>query len=274
MRMRIKHEIVYRYSEPAKAANQKLLVTPRNCNSQRVANWRIEVDQDCRLRQSEDAFGNIMHCFSIIGPFDTMTTLVEGEVETFDAAGVVAGTIERFPPQLYLRETSLTAFDERMRDFALAAAARESGTLAKLHALMAATHERMQLDHDGEREASAARLAFDKRLGVPQDFAHIYIACARALEIPARFISGYVASGEGHAMEVAPHAWTEAFVEGLGWVGFDSTRAMCPDDAYVRVAVGLDGLGAAPVRGARTGGGEESIDMRLRVAMARAQSQN
>jgi transglutaminase-like putative cysteine protease len=274
MRMRIKHEIVYRYSQPAKAANQKLLVTPRNCNSQRVVNWRIEVDQDCRLRQSEDAFGNIMHCFSVIGPFETMTTLVEGEVETFDASGVVSGTIERFPPQLFLRETPLTALDEHMRDFALSAAASESATLDRLHALMAATHERMRLDSEDNLEASAARLAFDKRLAGRRDFAHIYIACARALEIPARFVSGYLAAGEGAEIGVVPHAWTEAFVEGLGWVGFDATRAMSPDDAYVRVAVGLDGLGAAPVRGARTGGGEESIDMRLRVAMARAQSQN
>ena len=101
MLLRIRHETIYRYGEPAKSAVQKLLLTPRNCNIQRIVNWRIEVDRDCRLTQREDAFGNILHCFTADGPFDTLTTLVEGEVETFDTAGVVSGAVERFPPALY-----------------------------------------------------------------------------------------------------------------------------------------------------------------------------
>ncbi len=274
MRMRVKHEISYRYSEPAKAAVQKLLVTPRNCNSQRVIAWRIEVDRDSRLRQVEDALGNIMHSFTVDGPFESLTTLVEGEVETFDTAGVVSGTIERFPLELFLRETPLTASNEQIRDFAKSACAGEAATLDRLHAVMAALHERMQLNRDATQEIECADVAFDKQAGHPLDLAHIYIACARALDIPARYISGYVARQDGSEARVEAHAWAEAFVAGLGWVGFDSSRKMSPDDSYVRVAVGLDHLGAAPVRAARTGGGDESMDIQLHVAMARAQSQN
>ena len=68
----------------------------------------------------------------------------------------------------------------------------------------------------------------------------------------------------------AGHAWAEAYVENLGWVGFDPTNGMCTTDAHVRVAVGLDYLGAAPVRGTRFGGGGETLRWLSASAQARA----
>ena len=109
MRIRIRHETIYRYLEPAKSAIQHLRLTPRNFDGQHVTDWRIDVDRDCRLIGSEDAFGNIVHRFTVDGPLESITTMVEGEVDTFDTAGVVSGALERFPPALYLRETPLTA---------------------------------------------------------------------------------------------------------------------------------------------------------------------
>jgi transglutaminase-like putative cysteine protease len=273
MLLRIRHETIYRYGEPVKSAVQKLLLTPRNCNVQRIVNWRIEVDRDCRLTQREDAFGNILHCFTADGPFDSLTTLVEGEVETFDTAGVVNGAVERFPPALYLRETALTTVDAPMRDFALQAAAGESCALDRLHALMAAVHKAMTFDAPATHVATPAAQAFALGHGVCQDFAHIFVACARALEIPARYVSGYLKRTDGDA-QAAGHAWAESYVERLGWVGFDPAHKMSPDDSYVRVATALDYLGAAPIRGARVGGGDEKMEVRLKVAMARAQSQS
>lgn len=104
MLIRVRRETIYRYAEPQKAAMQKLALTPRNYDGQRVLGWRIDVDHDCRLRACEDAFGNIAHSLWVEGPLEALTILVEGEVETFDTAGVVRGAVERFPPQLYLRE--------------------------------------------------------------------------------------------------------------------------------------------------------------------------
>ncbi len=79
---------------------------------------------------------------------------------------------------------------------------------------------------------------------------------------------------EGDAIEQeAAHAWAEAYVPSLGWVGFDATNGVCPSPSYVRVAVGLDYLGAAPVRGSRTGGGAETMGVRLRVSHSALQSQ-
>ena len=80
---------------------------------------------------------------------------------------------------------------------------------------------------------------------------HIFIAAARSLGIPARYVCGYFIAHDGVVEQEAGHAWAEAYVDGLGWVAFDPTNGICATDAHVRVAVGLDYLGAAPVRGTR-----------------------
>ena len=76
--------------------------------------------------------------------------------------------------------------------------------------------------------------------------AHAFIGAARALEIPARFVSGYYLS-EGED-SVGLHAWAEAWDDGLGWIGFDPSLALCPTDRHIRLATGLDALAATPVR--------------------------
>jgi len=141
MLLRIRHETIYRYGEPAKIGRAKAFADAAQL--QHSAHRELAHRGRPRLppHQREDAFGNILHCFTADGPFDTLTTLVEGEVETFDTAGVVSGAVERFPPALYLRETALTTVDANMRDFARQATAREGCALDRLHALMAALHE-------------------------------------------------------------------------------------------------------------------------------------
>src|SRR5882672_8307612 len=111
MRIRISHETVYRYEQPPNSVIQTLRMTPRNHDGQYVVDWRIDVSADCRLDAHEDAFGNLTHAFTADGPLESLRLLVEGEVETQDTGGLVQGTIEYFPPSLYLRSTSLTAPD-------------------------------------------------------------------------------------------------------------------------------------------------------------------
>jgi len=274
MLIRIRHETVYRYTAPARGAVQRLLLTPRNFDGQHIRNWRIDVDRDCRLVESEDAFGNIQHRFHVDGPLSSLTTLVEGEIETFDLAGVVRGGVERFPLQLYLRDTPLTAPTAELRDFAQRCAAGETTTLGKLHALMGALHAAMSFETEAASVATPAAEAFARRRGACQEFAHVFVACARALAIPARYVSGYFCRGDGAGEQAAGHAWGEAYVEDFGWIGFDPAQDLCPNEAYVRVAVALDHLGAAPIRGARIGGDGEEMAVSVRVDAMRRQSQS
>jgi transglutaminase-like putative cysteine protease len=275
MRIRISHQTIYRYDPPASGVIQTLRLTPRNHDGQYVVRWRIDVSQDCRLDQHEDAFGNITHAFTADGPFSKLRVTVDGEVETQDTGGVVRDAVERFPPTLFLRETPLTRPDSAIVVFATSA--RQDGgddDLAVLHTLVDQLHRDIVYDTDPTHPATTAPEAFKLGRGVCQDLTHIFIAAARSIGIPARYVGGYFRRADGVVKQDAGHAWAEAYVPALGWIAFDPANAICATEAHVRVAIGLDYLGAAPVRGTRFGGGSESLTVRLHVDQAAQQVQN
>jgi transglutaminase-like putative cysteine protease len=237
---------------------------PRGHDGQFVVEWRVEIDHDCRLRLATDAFGNNVHSFALAGPVNSLTIAASGEVETDDTGGVIRGQIERFSPSVFLRETALTKCDGKLRRFADGIAAAEQDPIPRLHALNAAILDRMRYDTAVTDTTTPAAEAFLAGHGVCQDFAHIFVAAARYLGIPARYVGGYLFRRDGTEQE-AGHGWAEALVEDLGWVAFDPAHGTSATDAYVRVAVGLDYLGAAPVRGARHGGSGERMSVKVIV---------
>jgi transglutaminase-like putative cysteine protease len=290
MRIHVSHSFVYSYDPPASGVIQVLRLTPRNHEGQYVVRWRIDVNPDARLAAHEDAFGNLTHVFTADGPFDALKVEVDGRVETQNMDGVVRGTVERFPPTLYLRQTPLTQADAAITGFAHSIRAASGGKiLAELHGILDRLHEEMnqelpqeqlqgqnqgqsqeqkQKNHDSGSTAAAnanAAQVFARKQGSPQDVAHVFIGAARSLGIPARYVAGYFRGTNGDAQTHSGHAWAEAFVEDLGWVGFDPANGFCPTDTHVRVAIGLDSLGASPVRGARHGIGEESATIAVKI---------
>ncbi|MDJ1159478.1 transglutaminase family protein [Chelatococcus sp. SYSU_G07232] len=274
MRIRIAHVTAYHYDRPVKAVIQTLRLTPRAHDGQHILAWRVEVDGAARLSPGEDALGNRLHVLSAEGTLDSLGVRVEGEVEMLDTHGVVRGAVERFPETVFLRETPLTAPDEALCAFADAAASRGTrDRLALLHHLLEAIHREMTFDTEPTHAATTAAEAFALRRGVCQDLTHVFLAACRHLGIPARYVSGYFLRGDGVVVQEAGHAWAEAYVPALGWVGFDAANGISPTDAHVRVAIGLDYLGAAPVRGARTGGGAEALSVSLRIEQAAWQTQ-
>ena len=275
MRIRISHATTYTYDKPPVVVTQMLRLTPRGYDGQHVVNWRIDLSEDCLLHRHEDAFGNIIHSFTAEGPFEELTVAVEGDVDTQDMGGLVRGAIERFPPELYLRETSLTQADTAIVDFAQSLRAEaDRDTLSLLHAMLTSLNREIAFDTDPTHAATTAAEAFSMHRGVCQDITHIFVAAARTLGIPARYVGGHFHRADGVTAQEAGHAWAEAYVENLGWVGFDPTNGICTTDAHVRVAMGLDYLGAAPVRGTRYGGSGESLKVAVHVNQARQQAQS
>lgn len=265
MRLRIAHSIVRRYEPPAASAIQVLRLTPRNHEGQYVIDWRIDVSADAKLVGHEDAFGNITHVFTADGPLGELSVTVDGEVETQDTDGLIRGAVERFPPSLFLRETPLTRADAAIGDFAQqVTAANGRGALAGLHALLRGLHDQMSFGDVGAEAAPTAAEAFARRYGIAQDWTHVFIGAARSLGVPARYIAGYFCA-MGERTQERDHAWAEAFVPDLGWVGFDPAKGACPTDAYVRVAIGLDAHGAALVRGRRYGTGDETLEVAVKM---------
>jgi transglutaminase-like putative cysteine protease len=266
MRIRIRHETAYTYATPATRAIEVLRLSPRGHDGQFILDWRIDVDHDCRLDQSSDPFGNTLHTFTAEGPLAGLVIVAEGQIETSDTNGVVTGQIERFPSEVFLRDTSLTTPDTAIREFAETIAARSGASrLEMMHALMAEIRSRLRFDVDATDTGTSAVEAFRIGHGVCQDFAHIFIAAVRHLGTPARYVSGYLCRSD-YIQQEAGHAWAEALIPDLGWVGFDPANGISPTEAYVRAAVGLDYLGAAPIRGVRYGGSGEKLAVHVHVA--------
>jgi transglutaminase-like putative cysteine protease len=265
MRLRVAHSTVHRYDPPAAGVAQVLRLTPRNHDGQYVIRWRIDVSTDTRLAGHEDAFGNLTHVYTADGPFDALSVEVDGEVETQNTDGVVRGGVERFPPSLFLRDTSLTLADPAIREFAQAIRAESGGKiLGDLHTILNRLHNELVHDREPAHTATTAAEAFARKSGVTQDLTHVFIGAARSLSIPARYVSGYFCAS-GTIEQEAGHAWAEAFVPDLGWVGFDPVIGGRSTESHVRVAIGLDSLGAAPVRGTRYGVGDETTAVAIKV---------
>ncbi|MBN9360590.1 MULTISPECIES: transglutaminase family protein [unclassified Devosia] len=96
------------------------------------------------------------------------------------------------------------------------------------------------------------------------DYAHGFIGAARALEIPARYVTGYLHGSDSE--QPALHAWAEAWDDGLGWIGFDAMLLLCPTDRHVRVAVGLDATSTMPVRSIPVAGEPQVLAMSVEAA--------
>jgi transglutaminase-like putative cysteine protease len=264
MRLRVLHRTGYRYSAPISYAIQTLRLAPVPFDGLRVLRWRVAAEGDDRaLPCLVDGLGNILHCLTINRPHREAAVTAEGIVETLPGEGLVTGAPEPLPPGFFLRPTPLTAADAAIVDLAQEAAGGDPA--ARLHGLMRAVHAHLvyQPGHTDTRTTAAA--ALEQGRGVCQDHAHVFIAAARALDIPARYVSGYLWSGDDAAAHDASHAWAEAYVDGLGWIGFDAANGICPDETYVRVAVGLDYGATAPVRGVRCGGDFEEMEVQVRV---------
>ncbi len=278
MRLSIDHTSVYTYQEPVRRVVELLKMAPTSFPGQTVLDWRVDVDCDARVREGRDGYGNITHMLYVDQPIQRLAITVSGRVLTEDRAGIVSGVPCDLPPAVFLRPTELTSSGASLADLA----DRASGTgaaLDRLHRLNQEIHRTMVFDPGSTSADTDAEQAFQAGHGVCQDFAHIFIAAARRLGFPARYISGHLFRRDGAAIQEAAHAWAEAWVDMLGWVAFDPTNGICTDDAYVRVACGLDYREASPIAGTRSGGGLEKLDVEVQVRgmrspQAQAQEQN
>ncbi|MDB5526723.1 MAG: Transglutaminase domain protein [Rhizobium sp.] len=261
MRLKISHMTEYSYDEPVEFALQRLRLTPKDCPGQKVLHWQSLVSGAGHEAAYDDHFGNRVELVSVSGGEKTIRIMASGEVETEERNGVFGPHLGYVPLWLFHRETALTKPGKLIKE--LARSVSGDGELARLHAMMGALHEAVEYRKDVTGTGTTAEQALELKAGVCQDHAHIFIAAARVMGMPARYISGYMLDG-GDA-GAASHAWAEAHVPGLGWVGFDAANDVCPDERYVRVASGLDYADTAPVSGMRIGTAPEMIIVTVSV---------
>ncbi|MDB5689592.1 MAG: transglutaminase protein [Sphingomonas bacterium] len=275
MRLFIEHRTVYRFSEPQSRLVQLLRMSPGSHAGQNVVEWRIDVDCDARLKPGRDGFGNETHMLYIGRPIDYIGVTVTGEVLTEDRVGMLSGTSEPLPAALFLQRTRCSNADEAIRDFARELAEAGGSRLSQGHRLNEALHDRLRLIPGRHRGSGDAAAVFAEGEGSYSDLVHVFLAAARTTGIPARYVSGHLFRPEAeNELHETAHGWAEAWVDGMGWIGFDPSAGRCPDDGYVRVATGLDYRDAAPLSGARIGGGEEAMEVGVRVGLTASRSRH
>lgn len=268
MILTVNHVTRYKYDAPMRSAVQSLRLFPSRFTGQRVLDWKVEVKGGIRGGAFRDGAGDRVEGWSVRGPLTEVAVTVNGTVETEDMSGVLRGHRETVPPTVYLRDTLATEADRSIRDLAETAVAGVEDGLDRAHRLSEAVASAVLYRPGVTQAHTSAAEALQLGVGVCQDHAQVLIAAARSVDLPARYVSGYLyATGDGSLHEAA-HAWAEIHVGDLGWVGFDAANSCCPNALYVRLGSGYDARDAAPIRGLAIGAGAESLDVTVALDAA------
>ena len=253
MKLTIRHTTHYAFAEPVVHALQRLRLTPKETQGQRIIDWSMHFDNAYAELSYDDQHFNHVTLIGLAPGAREVTVTCEGTVETEDNAGVIGRHSGHLPLWSFLRQTPLTRAGPKLRGLLRDVPASDTRKpLDFIHALAALIRERIAYEAGRTHSATTAEEAVIHGYGVCQDHAHIFIGAARASGVPARYVSGYLLMDDRIEQE-ATHAWAEAHVDGLGWVGFDVSNGISPDPRYVRVATGSDYRDAAPITGISQG---------------------
>ncbi|KQZ99706.1 transglutaminase [Mesorhizobium sp. Root157] len=262
MRLKITHRTEYSYDVPVHYALQRLRLMPSSGPTQKVLSWDLTIEGAREEVRFKDHFENDTRLISVEGDPHRIVVEVAGEVETRDTAGVYGMQYGFAPLWLFCQETHLTKAGSGITD--LVASAGDGSDIEKLHRLMMSVGACVSYTIGSTTTQTAAEDALALGMGVCQDHTHILIAAARAMGLPARYISGYLMMDTA-IQQTASHAWAEVHVPKLGWVGFDASNGISPDERYVRIAVGRDYRDAMPASGIRLGQAEERLAVQITV---------
>lgn len=263
MQLQISHTTHYRYDQPVDYALQRVHLRPLSSSIQDVSSWNVDIDGGKIEASYLDHYGNHSDLVSIEPGAQTLSIKATGSVSTHDSSGIIGKVYGRAPLWHFLQPTTLTTAGPKVRSLSEIVTSSVD-ILTGLHALSVASLEAVPYKI-GETDANTkAEDALGIGSGVCQDHAHIFATAARLAGIPTRYVSGYLMINE-QVDQDASHAWAEAHLDGLGWVGFDVSNGVAPDEKYVRLAVGRDAHDAAPIKGMRLGNSDETMVVSLQV---------
>ncbi len=264
MKLSIRHTTRYSFAEPVVHALQRLRLTPKETQGQQILDWDMEYENAHPELEYDDQHFNTVTLVAVEAGSTDVTITCKGTVKTEDNAGVIGQHSGHLPLWSFLGQTKLTKPGPKMRALIRELPHSPESKLEYLHVLSAAIQEQVAYETGQTDVTTTAEQAVEAGHGVCQDHAHIFLGAARAADIPARYVSGYLMMNDRIEQE-ATHAWAEAHIDGLGWVGFDISNGISPDPRYVRVATGRDYRDAAPVTGISFGSTEQLLTVDVAV---------
>ncbi|MGB3246320.1 MAG: transglutaminase family protein [Sulfitobacter sp.] len=264
MKLKITHTTKYAYDAPMIYGLQQIRLTPVNDRHQTVMNWSVEVKGGAEELTFRDQYQNQTTLVQAETGATEVELTVSGDVETHTSDGIYGKVYSTAPLWHFLRYTERTEPGKGIAALSGLITGDAAGTLDELHALSAAILDAVPYGQADTNVATTAEEALSAGGGVCQDHAQIFISALRYAGIPARYVSGYLMMDDRIDQD-ASHAWAEAHIDRLGWVAFDVSNGISPDERYVRLATGRDSKDAAPVSGMRMGDSQETMSVSLQV---------
>ena len=279
----VRHTTTFRYEPAVRESVMEVRLQPRSDGEQRCLSFNLEVDPAANVMQYRDFMGNTVHHFDIAGKHTVVKVTAQSAVEVQSVApprvadsgdwadldALVAGNDywEMLLPSHFAQSSA--PLEQLAGELTCE---RRGNPLALLTELNEAIYKLFAYVPNSTEVDSPIQEALETRQGVCQDFAHIMIALVRRMQIPCRYVSGYMfhrdEDDHDRSIEGASHAWIEALVPGLGWVAFDPTNNLVGGDRHIRVAIGRDYADVPPTRGVYKGEAESELSVAVTVSPA------
>ncbi len=277
----IRHLTRFRYSAPVNESVMEVRMQPRSDGFQRLHTFQMTTIPRATLFSYRDVLGNVVHHFDVPGRHKLLTIIAEALVEVLEPpplppldcdAWLALDALVASGEQWEMLQPSRFAYaSDLLRSFAdELKVQRGSDPLTTLCWLTGCIYHAFEYAPGSTHVHSPVDDALRTRRGVCQDFAHIMIALARMLGIPCRYVSGYLfhrAEDHDRSEADATHAWVEALLPGVGWVGFDPTNNLIAGSRHIRVAIGRDYADVPPSRGVYKGQATSELDVAVRVTL-------
>lgn len=276
----IRHLTKFLYSSAISESVMETRMHPRSDTNQRCLTFHLSVSPRCRVFSYRDHLANNIHHFDIPGKHGQLVIIAESLVEleppphvpsflapdawaALDAMVEQGDHWEMLLPSEFAKPTP--ALEELARQLDLR---RRDDPLQVLHELNDSVYTWFDYASKSTHVDSPIDEAIESRKGVCQDFAHIMTALVRKLRIPCRYVSGYLyhsTDNRDRSVQDATHAWVEALLPHLGWVGFDPTNRLVAADRHIRTAIGRDYADVPPTRGIFRGNASSDLTVAVRV---------
>jgi transglutaminase-like putative cysteine protease len=285
--IRIVHRTTYRYATPVLRSSHLFRLRAVQDRAQALRGYRLDISVGGARAEFEDVFGNQVEALEVSSPFEELEVVAASTVDIYAPHPPSLEPVHRrsqiplmwmpwqrqmmlpylLPPEL--PESQL----QTLSDYAMSIVERNDYDLVETLLDLNLTIYRDFAYVTGSTNVETTPFeVFRQRSGVCQDFANLLICLARLLSVPARYRVGYIYTGGNYENKIqsdASHAWSELYLPGLGWRGFDPTNGCLTSIDHVRVACGRHYRDATPTSGTiYQGGGNEflAVDVRVEVA--------
>jgi len=279
----VRHTTTFRYDPAVRESLMEVRLQPRSDGDQRCLSFTLDVDPAANIMQYRDFMGNTVHHFDIAGRHSVVKVTAQSAVEVLtvpapppgqggdwadlDAMVAASDYWEMLFPSHFAQSSA--ALERLAKELGCE---RRGTPLQLLTELNQAIYELFAYVPNSTKVDSAIEEALQTRQGVCQDFAHIMITLVRRLNVPCRYVSGYMfhrdETEKDRSLEGASHAWIEALVPGLGWMAFDPTNNLVGGDRHIRVAIGRDYADVPPTRGVYKGEAQSELSVAVTVSPA------